>query len=143
MEHGRGWIRQFAAVSVWVCGLGGALLAPAQGGVDGTIGGHVLSTVGAPVQGVTVVVSGSETGLMMRAVSGAAWRGFLVVRLPVGEYAVMLEDAGVRTGLPCRNRWRCGWEMLTEIEVRTPAPRSSARARRAVRAVRSPSRKAS
>ncbi len=117
--HGRGSMGKIAAVLVWVCALGGASRVSAQSGVDGAIGGRVLSAAGAPVQGAAVVVRGSETGLIMRAVSDAHGE-FLVVRLPVGEYAVTVEDAGARTTLPEPAAVQLG--DVTEIEVRVGAP---------------------
>jgi hypothetical protein len=121
MEHGRGWMGRFAAVLVWVYALGGAPQASAQSGVDGAIGGRVLSAAGVPVPAATIVVRGSETGLTMRSVSGAHGE-FLVVRLPVGEYAVTVEDAGVRSTLPESVAVRLG--DVTEIEVRVWTPGS-------------------
>ena len=93
---GRGSIRLSAALLAWVgwvaCGL--SAVGWAQTGTDGAIGGRVLSAVGAPVAGARVNVREVETGLEMRALSGAHGE-FLVVRLPVGEYVVTVEDAGV------------------------------------------------
>jgi hypothetical protein len=121
--HGRGGVVKFAAVLVWMCALA---CAPtiwteaiwAQSGSDGAIGGRVLSTRGDPVQGAIVEVRGLETGLVLRALSGAHGE-FLVVRLPVGEYAVTVEDAGVKTTLP--QPVAVGLGDVTEIEVRVLA----------------------
>ena len=94
--------------SAWVClamagfGLGKVGLgseAWAQAPADGAIGGQVQSAAGAPVAGALVVARELETGLALRARSGAHGE-FLVVRLPVGEYAVTVEAAGAVLTLP-------------------------------------------
>ena len=76
--------------------LGFTLAAGAWGqtGTDGAIGGQVLSSAGAPIEGALVVARGVETGLAVRVHSGVKGE-FLVVRLPVGEYVVTVEAAGV------------------------------------------------
>jgi hypothetical protein len=102
------------------CALGpmtGTPAARAQSAADGAIGGRVLSAAGAPVAGALVVARELETGLALRARSGAHGE-FLVVRLPVGEYAVTVEDAGavltlpgpVAVGLGEVTEVRRGWE---------------------------------
>jgi Carboxypeptidase regulatory-like domain/TonB dependent receptor len=111
MGHGRGWLGWFAAVLAWVC----APVVWSQSGTDGAIGGKVLTAAGAPVRGATVEVRGLETGLTMRAVSGAHGE-FLVVRLPVGEYAVSVEAAGAEATVS--GPVAVGLGEVTEIEFR-------------------------
>jgi len=102
---------------VWLsCGLGTAW---AQSATDGAIGGRVLSVAGAPVAGAQVVVRELETGLVQRARSGAHGE-FLLVRLPVGEYTVTVEDAGAVMTLP--GPVEVGLGEVTEVEARLPGP---------------------
>ncbi len=126
MGHGRGWVGWSAAVSVWVLVVSAMGYAPAmmaQSGVDGAIGGRVVSSAGEPVRGVVVAVRGLETGLAMRAVSGAHGE-FLVVRLPVGDYVLSAEDVGGATefGEPVA----VGLGEVSEVEVRLHAAGVSA-----------------
>jgi len=113
--HGRDWVGWNAAVRaglVWLsCGLGAA----AQSAVDGAIGGRVLSVAGVPVTGARVVVREVETGLALSAISGAHGE-FLLVRLPVGEYAVTVEKAGGLLSLP--EPVEVGLGEVTEVEAR-------------------------
>jgi hypothetical protein len=95
------------------CGLG--LRAAAQSGTDGAIGGQVVSTAGAPLAGAVVVVRELETGLALRARSGSKGE-FLLVRLPVGEYALSVEEAGVELTLP--GSVHVGLGEVTEVEAR-------------------------
>ena len=95
-----------AVVRVWliclVCGLSGSVFSRtmlAQTGTDGAIGGQLLSASGTPVVGALVEVREIETGLTERVLSGATGE-FLLVRLPMGEYAVTVELAGVVQTLP-------------------------------------------
>jgi hypothetical protein len=115
--HGRdgvGWNAAVRAGLVWlICSLGAA--AWAQSAVDGAIGGRVLSAAGVPVAGARVVVREVETGLAQSAISGAHGE-FLVVRLPVGEYAVTVEDAGAVLTLP--GPVDVGLGEVTEVEAR-------------------------
>jgi len=97
MGLGRGCLRWVAALSVAWVGL--VLVAGAQSGTDGAIGGRVLSAAGVPVAGALVVVRETDTELSLRARSGQHGE-FLVVHLPVGEYEVTVEDAGARVTLP-------------------------------------------
>jgi len=125
MGHGRGWVGWFAAVLVLVCV---PVLVPgirAQSGTDGAIGGRVLSATGVPVSGAVVMVRGVDTGLSMRAVSGAHGE-FLVVRLPVGEYSIAVESAGAEAAVPGPIAVELG--EVAEIEVRLQAggPENSA-----------------
>src|ERR1700678_1243264 len=115
-----GWV---ANTLVWlVCGLGalvGTQSACGQTGTDGAIGGQVFSAAGAPVEGALVIARGLETGLVEWARSGS--RGeFLVVRLPVGDYGVTVEDAGVILTLPRPVTVRLGG--VTEVEARMRPP---------------------
>jgi hypothetical protein len=92
--------------------------AQAQTATDGAIAGQVLDTAGAPVAGALVEARELETGLMLRSVSGT--RGeFLVVRLPVGEYEVTVEDAGAMLALP--GQVAVGLGEVTEITARLRA----------------------
>jgi Carboxypeptidase regulatory-like domain/TonB dependent receptor len=90
-----------------------------QTGTDGAIGGQVLSSAGAPVEGALVVARGVETGLALGARSGAKGE-FLVVRLPVGEYVVTVEAAGVV--LTLAGPIEVGLGEVTEVEARMRAP---------------------
>ncbi len=91
----------------------------AQTGTDGAIGGQVTSASGAPVVGALVVVRELETGLTLRAHSGAKGE-FLVVRLPVGEYVVTVEDAGAVLTLP--EPVEVGLGEVTEVQARMQQP---------------------
>ena len=118
----RGSVERFAAMRAWagwlIFGLGAAgcvETASAQGATDGAIGGRVLSTAGAPLDDAMVTVRELETGLAQRTHSGR--RGeFLVVRLPVGEYAVTVDDAGAALTLPEPVGVMLG--EVTEVEAR-------------------------
>ena len=92
MGSGRGWLSWLGCCALGLAfGLGGCVWA--QSGTDGAIGGQVLSAAGAPVEGALVVARDLETGLAMRARSGSQGE-FLLVRLPVGEYELSVEEAG-------------------------------------------------
>ncbi len=141
MERGHGWLSWFSAV-LQRMGRGVAGLAPgvrlrgraccmgwymagvglgfggcawAQSGTDGAIGGQVVGAAGAPVAGAMVVVRDTETGLSLRALSGQHGE-FLVVRLPVGEYAVSVEDAGAERTVP--ESVHVGLGEVTEVQAR-------------------------
>ncbi len=90
-----------------------------QTGTDGAVGGRVLSAVGTPVEGAAVLVLDLATGLEMGALSGANGE-FLVVRVPVGEYAVEVENSGVTLTLPGPVVVALG--EVTEVEARMRAP---------------------
>lgn len=92
--HGRGWVGWNAALRAWMVCLscGFSAVAWAQSATDGAIGGRVLNVAGAPVTGARVMVREMQTGLALDALSGAHGE-FLVVRLPVGEYVVTVEDS--------------------------------------------------
>jgi len=114
MGPGRGWLSWLGCCVVGMaCGLG--LRAAAQSGTDGAIGGQVVSTAGAPLTGAVVVVRELETGLALRARSGSKGE-FLLVRLPVGEYALSVEEAGVELTLP--GSVHVGLGEVTEVEAR-------------------------
>ncbi len=111
----RGWIGRIAAgcvLSAWI-GSGWA-----QSATDGAIGGRITDTAGAPVAGAVVAVEELDTGLVLRAVSGAKGE-FLVARLPVGDYAVTVDDAGGELVLPDPVSVELG--EVTEIEARLRA----------------------
>ena len=94
-------LRRFACcVAFWLAlaGFGSDLQAPAQSGTDGAIGGQVVSAAGSPVAGALVVVRDLDTGLAMRALSGTKGE-FLLVRLPVGEYQLSVQQMGVELKL--------------------------------------------
>ena len=78
-------------------GLGGCVWA--QSGTDGAIGGQVVGAAGSPVEGASVMARNLETGLAMRVRSGSKGE-FLLVRLPVGEYELSVEEVGVELTLP-------------------------------------------
>jgi hypothetical protein len=80
----------------------------------------VLSAAGAPVSGAVVAVRELDTGLALRVRSGG--RGeFLIVRLPVGEYAVTVDDAGEAMTLPAPVGVGLGEVTEVEVRLRTPA----------------------
>jgi len=117
-KPGRGWLGWIAAI--FVCLSGSAVWA--QDGADGAIGGRVLSVAGAPLAGAVVAVRELETGLVLRARSGA--RGeFLIVRLPVGEYAVTVNAAGAVMTLPAPVEVGLGEVMEVEARLEAPAAR--------------------
>jgi hypothetical protein len=122
----RGWVRRIATVRVWLmclsCGLAAVGCAPAawaQSGTDGAIGGQVVSASGVPVVGALVVVQELETGLTLRALSGAKGE-FLIVRLPVGEYVVTVQVAGILLTLP--GPVEVGLGEVTELQARMRLP---------------------
>jgi len=87
----------------------------AQSGTDGAIGGQVVGAVGSPVEGASVMARNLETGLAMRARSGSKGE-FLLVRLPVGEYELSVEEVGVELTLP--QPVQVGLGEVTEVEAR-------------------------
>jgi hypothetical protein len=98
--------------------MAGTPAARAQTATDGAIAGQVLDTAGAPVAGALVEARELDTGLVLRSLSGT--RGeFLVVRLPVGEYVVTVEDAGAMLTLP--GQVAVGLGEVTEITARLRA----------------------
>ena len=94
-------------------------IAVAQTATDGAIGGQVLSSAGTPEVGAVVLAQELDTGLTLRARSGSKGE-FLISRLPVGEYIVTVEDAGVELTLP--DPVEVGLGEVTEIEGRMRAP---------------------
>jgi hypothetical protein len=120
MGHGRGWVGWFAVVLMWVS----VSAVWSQSTTDGAIGGNVLTTAGAPVRSATVEVRGLETGLTMRAVSGAHGE-FLVARLPVGEYTVSAEAVGVEATISSPVAVRLGEVSEIEVRLRTAAGQAS------------------
>jgi hypothetical protein len=105
-----------AVACAWGFAWGGS--AWAQSETDGGIGGRVLSAEGRPVGGAVVTARDLETGLALRARTGAHGE-FLVVRLPVGEYEVTVEDAGVEVTLA--EPVSVGLGEVTEVEARMAA----------------------
>ena len=111
-----GWL--LAGVACALGPMTGMPAAQAQTATDGAIAGQVLDTAGAPVAGALVEARELETGLVLRSLSGT--RGeFLVVRLPVGEYEVTVEDAGAALTLP--GQVEVGLGEVTEITARLRA----------------------
>jgi Carboxypeptidase regulatory-like domain/TonB dependent receptor len=117
---GHGRLPRLGCVAVGLAlGLAPGGRACGQSGTDGAIGGQVLSSAGAPVEGALVVAREVETGLAVPVLSGS--RGeFLVVRLPVGEYVVTVEDAGVV--LTLAGPVAVGLGEVTEVEARMRQP---------------------
>ncbi len=102
----------FFLALVW---FGSGQVAPAQSAPDGAIGGQVLSAAGSPLAGALVVVRDLETGLAMQTLSGT--RGeFMLVRLPVGEYELSVQEMGVVFTLPGPVTVKLG--EVTEVEAR-------------------------
>ena len=91
----------------------------AQSPADGAIGGVVEGAPGSPVDGVVVRARDLDTGLVQATVSGAHGE-FLVPRLPVGTYAVSVEDRGIEFELPEAVPVHLG--ELTEVQARMQAP---------------------
>jgi hypothetical protein len=121
MRSGRGKLSWLGCCVVELAfGLGGCVWA--QSGTDGAIGGQVLSATGSPVAGALVVARDLDTGLAMRARSGSKGE-FLVVRLPVGEYELSVEEAGVELTLP--EPVEVGLGEVTEVVARMRPPVSS------------------
>ncbi len=113
MGSGRGRLSWLGCCAVGLAfGLGGCVWA--QSGTDGAIGGQVLSAAGSPVAGRSVVARDLETGLAMRARSGSKGE-FLLVRLPVGEYELSVEEVGVELTLP--QPVQVGLGEVTEVEA--------------------------
>jgi hypothetical protein len=106
------------AVFLWLsCGISPSIAA--QTATDGAIGGRALSAAGSPIEGALVVVQELETGLTLKAVSGKHGE-FLVTRLPVGDYMVIVADAGVEITLPGPIEVELG--EVTEVEACMHAP---------------------
>ena len=118
MRSGRGWLSWVGCcVGGLTFGLGGCVWA--QSGTDGAIGGQVLSAAGSPVEGALVVARDLETGLAIQALSGSKGE-FLVVRLPVGEYELSVEETGVELTLP--EPVEVGLGEVTEVVARMRPP---------------------
>ena len=118
MRSGRGRLSWLGCCAVILAfGLGGCVWA--QSGTDGAIGGQVLSAAGSPVEGALVVARDLETGLAMRTRSGSKGE-FLLVRLPVGEYELSVEEAGVELTLP--EPVEVGLGEVTEVVARMRPP---------------------
>ncbi len=111
----RGWIGRIAAGCVLSAWMGSGW---AQSAADGAIGGRITDTAGVPVAGAVVAVEELDTGLVLRAVSGTKGE-FLVARLPVGDYAVTVDDAGGELVLPDPVSVELG--EVTEIEAQLRA----------------------
>jgi hypothetical protein len=109
-----GWNAAVRALLVWL-GCAAGVVAWAQTEIDGAIGGRVLNVAGAPVAGALVVCRNLEDGTTVRARSGTHGE-FLTVRLPVGEYTVTVEDAGVVLALS--GPVEVGVGEVTEVEAR-------------------------
>ncbi|HEY4382706.1 MAG TPA: carboxypeptidase-like regulatory domain-containing protein, partial [Acidobacteriaceae bacterium] len=110
------------ACVMWAaCGLGVVcgVVAEAQSWTDGAIGGRVLDVAGVPVAGAAMVARDVETGFVLRTRSGGHGE-FLLVRLPVGDYALTAEVAGVVLTLPEPVAVVLG--DVTEVEVRMSLP---------------------
>jgi hypothetical protein len=81
--------------SIWMGVVGGlAAAAHAQSATDGAIAGQVTTSSGHALDGAIVVARGVDTGLQM-AIRTNANGEFMLVRLPVGAYALAVEYAGV------------------------------------------------
>ena len=118
MGSGRGRLGWLSCCAVGLAfGLGGCVWA--QSGTDGAIGGQVLSAAGSPVEGASVMARNLETGLAMRARSGSKGE-FLLVRLPVGEYELSVEEVGVELTLP--EPVQVGLGEVTEVVARMRPP---------------------
>jgi len=98
------------------CAMSGQVAA--QSAVDGAIGGRVVSAAGAPVAGALVVARQIETGLAMRGRSGEHGE-FLLVRLPVGDYQVTVEEWSFELTLP--ETVHVGLGEVAEVEARMEA----------------------
>jgi hypothetical protein len=114
---------RLAAVLMGLCCFGASThRARAQTPTDGAISGQVLSAAGIPVAGAQVVARDLETGLAQHALSGAHGE-FLLVRLPVGDYTMTVEDAGAVMTQP--GPVGVGLGEVTEVEARMSAPAAS------------------
>jgi len=91
----------------------------AQSGTDGAIGGQVLSAAGSPVEGASVMARNSGDGAGDAGASGSKGE-FLLVRLPVGEYELSVEEVGVELTLP--EPVQVGLGEVTEVVARMRAP---------------------
>ncbi|MGP8261023.1 MAG: carboxypeptidase regulatory-like domain-containing protein [Acidobacteriaceae bacterium] len=98
-----------------LAGFGSGLHAAAQSGTDGAIGGQVVSAAGSPVPGAVVAVHDTETGLAVRTLSGTKGE-FLLVRLPVGQYQLSVQQMGVELTLAGSVMVELG--EVTEVQAR-------------------------
>jgi hypothetical protein len=104
------WTTCVVALLVGLC----SIAAAGQSETDGAIGGRVVGRAGEPLSGVRVVAHSIDTDLVMEARTGS--RGeFLIVRLPVGEYAISVERGGneVKLDAPVS----VGLGQVTEIDA--------------------------
>jgi hypothetical protein len=113
--HLRGGMAFCVAFWLALVAFASGLRAIAQSGTDGAIGGQVVSAAGSPVAGALVVARDLDTGLAMRALSGT--RGeFLLVRLPVGEYQLSVQQMGIELTLD--GSVAVGLGEVTEVQAR-------------------------
>ena len=96
----------------WLCLVGCVC---AQSGVDGAIGGRVLNATGVPAAKARVVVREVETGLTVQGFTDLHGE-FLLVRLPVGEYQLSVEELGIDRTLP--RPVHVGLGEVSEVEAR-------------------------
>ena len=118
MGSGRGRLSWLSCCALGLAfGLGGCVWA--QSGTDGAIGGQVVGAAGSPVEGASVMARNLETGLAIRVRSGSKGE-FLLVRLPVGEYELSVEEVGVELTLP--EPVQVGLGEVTEVIARMRPP---------------------
>jgi len=112
------WRRTVLVGSVLVLACVVAVRCGAQSAVDGALGGQVVSAAGVPVSDAVVVATEIETGVSNRGLSGAHGE-FLLVRLPVGDYLVTVEEMGFERTLAQPVHVALG--EVSEVEARMQA----------------------
>jgi len=111
----RGALACCMAFAVALLVLASGLPASAQSATDGAIGGQVVSSSGRPVAGVLVEARDRQTNLTMQALSGSKGE-FLLVRLPVGDYELSVQQMGIELTLAGTVAVEVG--EVTEVEAR-------------------------
>jgi hypothetical protein len=102
----------------WMLALACVVAGQAQSGVDGAIGGRVVSASGSPLADVEVEATEIDTGLATRGRSGEHGE-FLLVRLPVGDYQVTVEKWGFE--LTLAGTVHVGLGEVAEVEAQMQA----------------------
>jgi Carboxypeptidase regulatory-like domain/TonB dependent receptor-like, beta-barrel len=119
--------KRFQGVSFWVtlacAALLGAALAP-MGGTAQTFRGTILGTVtdvsGAVMAGAKVTVRNTQTGLMRTTVTSADG-SYAVPELPIGTYAVTVENKGFQTSVTTGVRVDVAAERRVDIVLKPGA----------------------
>jgi hypothetical protein len=111
----RGSMKRRAIVLAWIASTAICVLqSPAQSETDGAIGGRVISNVGEPVAGARVLAREIDTDLVREVRTGKHGE-FLMVRLPVGEYELSVEQSHL--ALKLADPVTVGLGQVTDAEI--------------------------